>query len=192
MREGPWGRRLRLRRVSRPANCCAGPAIFLRRASQPSFDRIVDNVVPDAPKFDSASHQMIVAFVLPKRQPRTAEHFVDLSCAVALQPTKKFRYVHMGSQKHMNVIRHNHPGMQITARLGAVLYATANQPGYFRSFQIDRSVPGSIQQSIHRNKRLSRTQAILRKFATNRQTAMQSKSDKQGLADAVDVRQTAA
>jgi hypothetical protein len=82
--------------------------------------------------------------------------------------------------------------MQITARLGAVLYATANQPGYFRSFQIDRSVPGSIQQSIHRNKRLSRTQAILRKFATNRQTAMQSKSDKQGLADAVDVRQTAA
>jgi len=97
----------------------------------------------------------------------------------------------MRRKEQVNVIRHNHPGMQIAARLAAVLNRTADQAGNFRSLQVDGSEASSIEEPVHRNKRLPGCHAFFWKFAANRQTAIQPKGHENGLSNGMDVRQTA-
>jgi hypothetical protein len=158
--------------------------------SQPSVDGIVDNVSLDAPGLFAISHQMIVTFILPKRLAPSTEQSVGLSRAIALQPAQELRYVAVRRDEQVNVIWHNHPCMHITIRRSAMSYATADQLGDLRPFQMDGSEARRIEQAVHRDKRLPGGQACFREFTPSRQAAMQPKGNEQRSPDGMNMRQT--
>ena len=186
-----WGRCPHLRRVSRPAPGSTRPRKFFNARCQPRLNGIVDDVSLDTPELVTRSHQVIVALILPKWLPCSSQQLVDLSRAKSFQPSHKSGYINPGCEQQVNVISHDHPRVQITVSLGAVLDGTPNQFGHFRPFQMNRSEPRGIQQSIHSHKPLAGSQAFLRKFAANRQTTIQPKRDKDRLSNRVNVRQPA-
>jgi len=88
------------------------------------------------------------------------------------------------------MIRHNHPGMQIAIPQRTMFDGTADQPRNLRSFQINRSEAGGIEQSVHRGKRLPGGHTFFMEFAAGRQTAIKPERDENGLSDGIDVGQT--
>jgi len=190
-----WGRCPHLRRVSRPA-CAglslsdAGPSIFFNRCSQPSLDRIVDNVFPNAAKFFPIPLQPIVTFILPKPLPGASQQLVGLSGTVALQPAQETRCVAMRSKEQVNVIGHNHPRVHIAIRPGAMLNATAEQPGNLGPLQIAGSEARRIQQPVHRHKRLPGCHTFLWELAPNGQTTEKPKGNEKRLSNRIDMWQT--
>ena len=185
-----WGRCLHLRRVSRPATSGAGPREFFNRRGEPSLNRIGKNVALDAPKLFSTSHQMIVTFILPKWLASSTQQFVGLSSTETFQSAQQGGCVGMRSEEQMDVVGHDHPGMQVTI-LRAEQNRTPHQPCDLRLLKIHRSKSRRIQQSVHRHECFSGCQVLSWEFAADGQAAIQAKGHKQRLSNSIDMRQTA-
>jgi len=192
-----WGGRPRLRRVSRLASApsvrwrsCAGPWKAVCGFNEPGFNWIVDNISFNAPELFPVPHQMIVAFVLPKGFSGTSQQLVGLPRTIAFQSAQDRRYIDMGREKQVNVIRHDHPGVQIAIRLG-VLNATPDQSGNGRLFQMNGSEARGAEQSVHCGKCLPGGQTFFSEFAARWQAAMKAKGHEERLSDSIDVRQAA-
>jgi hypothetical protein len=186
-----WGRRLRLRRVSRPAISSARPRISLHRSRQSSPHRIAQYVSLDPPKRLPRPDQMVVTLVLPKLSPGSPKDGVSLPSTVALHPPQELGHVSPRRQQQMNVIRHDHPRVQIIVLSSAVVQARANNLGDPRLPKIGWSTLRGIQQAIDCEKSLAGCHGLLRKSPTSGQAAMQSEGHKQRLSDDINVRQTA-
>ena len=193
-----WGGRPRLRRVSRLASApsvrwrsCAGPWKAVCGFNEPGFNWIVDNISFNAPELFPVPHQMIVAFVLPKGFSGTSQQLVGLPRTIAFQSAQDRRYIDMGREKQVNVIRHDHPGVQIAIRLRAMLDRTPDQSGDLGPLQVNGSEARGVEQSVHHHKRLAGSQTFFGKFAARWQAAMKAKGHEQRLSDSIDVRQAA-
>ena len=96
----------------------------------------------------------------------------------------------MRRKEQMNVIRHNHPGVKVTA-FATILDRTSDHYGNLAPFKMDWPKSGSVEQSVHRDKRLPRGQTLLRKLASNRQAAIKAKCHEKRLSDGIEMRETA-
>jgi len=90
----------------------------------------------------------------------------------------------------MNMIRHDHPSMQIAVSPGAMQDGIADQTGDFWPLQMDRSKTSGIEQPVHSDERLPGGHALFRERAANRQAAMEPKCHEKRLPNSVDVWQT--
>jgi len=97
----------------------------------------------------------------------------------------------MRREEQMNAIRHNYPSVQIAVGLATVPNGAAYQLRNPRLLQINWSVAGGVEQSVHRYECLSGSHAFFRKFAAGRQAAVETEGHEDGLSDGVEVRQTA-
>ena len=120
LRARRWDRRFRLSilnlsdRRNRLSHLlpCARPVPKLCGLYQTGLHRVFVDVAGNLPKLVAVTHPMIPGFVFPERLTGETENFVSATGCGTLQPTRNRRQRNAGRQQQVNVIGHNHPGMQ--------------------------------------------------------------------------------
>src|SRR5438067_9056033 len=99
-------------------------------------------------------HEVVRALFLPKWTSRQGQHCVSASGRDAFQRSRHFGQCHGGSSEQMKVIWHDYEGMQLIVPedIGVVVDGFHNHIRDGRLAEVDRSIAGFVQQSIHSGK----------------------------------------
>ena len=134
---------------------------------------------------------MVVAFMLPEWLAGASEDPIGLMRGKSFQGSEPSSRRNVGCYQQMNVIRHNHEGVELVTMKPAITGTNSfnYQRRNFRNGQV--SGPGfrAIQDTVHRDERLAAGQAFWREDAIGGQAIVQAECNEQGLAHRVPVRQ---
>ncbi len=181
------GRVANLRPIAnRPA---AGPGKLLGRRNQPSFSRVVLNIIEDLSKLHIIPNQPIIALTLPER-PGEAQHPVACQTRESLKRLRHPRDLDKRGNQQMNMIRHDDIALEPVLPLIPIENRVHDHSRDCRHPKIQRASTPAVENSIHGNKGFSRC-GNLRELAICGEASMQSPSEEYGLADVVKMRQAA-
>jgi hypothetical protein len=170
----------------------ARPRKHLRRLHQTRSYRIHFDVPHNPSKLGVIPHQPVKTLVLPKRLPRKTQNAIPLPPRKSLQRAHNLRHRNPWRNQHMNVIRHHNPSVKLV--LSSLTLPKSKRlhdhARHSRLFQIQRSAPPTVQQTVHYQKRLARSHRWW-KHSVNRQTPIQPPSQKNRLSRPIAMRQSA-
>jgi len=161
--------------------------------SQASLHRILLDVCADSVELGVGSDQMIVAFILPKGSVSTHKK-IGLVRGKSFERTQPFCSRHMRGCQKMNVVRHHDESMEFipVKRPISVSQRGRQHRCNFRPPQKQRTSRARVQDAVDSYERLPRRdECRWWEHAIAGKTAMQSKSDKEGLVGSVPMGQPA-
>jgi len=125
---------------------------------------MVLDVGVNAPELTLVAHQAVVALVLPEGFARPPQRLIGPLGRDALQRSQEIRYRHVRRNEQMNMVRHDHEGVQhVVVKFGfTILDRIDHKLRDFRAVQVARARSRLIQESIHRRESLTGGQAVRR------------------------------
>jgi hypothetical protein len=157
-----------------------------------SFNWVPFNVSFDAASFFVISDQMVIAFVLPERSTVQAEDPRSRPPGKAFQRTEPIGYFHVRRDQHVDVVGHDHEGVEIVSIESALAIENGcdNQSGDVGFLQVTRTAFGSVQQAVHRDKDFAGGHSCRWKDSICRQASMEAECYEDSFADYVPVGQS--
>ena len=111
--KGSWGRSPTCHLSTLPRT---GPQPVLNPLHQPGLDRIPLDISHDSIKFPLVPYPMVIRLILPEWYSRPAEDQVGGARAGALQRSGHSAQRFQWLQKHVDMVRHDNPGVQVVQR----------------------------------------------------------------------------
>jgi len=170
---------------------CTGPPKLLRVAHQSSSNRIHFDIGSNPLKLRPIPNQAIIALTLPESLTGSTQQFISLSRSKSLQRMHKYRDLNMRRNQHMNMVSHDHPGVQhIVPRRIPIKQSVRDQSGDLRTPQINWPTSSHIRKPIHSSESLPGS-GRGGKRTIHRKASTQPPRKKNGTPDTRIMRQTA-
>ena len=154
------------------------PAVKFRARSEPRPNGIQKDISFNPPEFLSIPNQPVVTFMLPERPSHLMKLPVGLTSGAPLNPPHNVGNVGPRRNKHVDMVRHDHPRVQVVV-LAAILNRASRNLSHLGHLKIPRPNDSPIQQPVHTNKSLAQSHRLPSKTPSGRQRTMEAKGNEQ-------------